>query len=104
MGVNVDKAGGDEAPFRVDLLATAARKLADGYNAVAGEGHIGLDGHTAFSIGHCSATNDQIIRGLHEYRPAGLSFEKGLCLKGACQGKLLSILPRNHIACREQKR
>ncbi len=64
MGVNVDEAGGDNPPARVDLLAPAAADLPDGSNAPGGNCDVALDEVAPAAIGNRAAADHQIIIGL----------------------------------------
>ena len=69
--MSVDEAGCDVEPLRVDdLLRRRRRQLADGDNAIAGDGHVGGDPRRAGAIEHAAAANQDVVllRGRDERR------------------------------------
>ena len=71
MGVDIDKAGGDDLAAGVDLLPARAAHLADNADAVAIDGDIADIRFAASAIDDGAATDDQIMGCAHGLSPAG---------------------------------
>jgi hypothetical protein len=63
VGVHVDEAGRDQLAAGVDLAAAATDVTTDGSDAVAVDGHVGLDALGAGAVEHRAPPDHEIVHG-----------------------------------------
>src|SRR5262245_5949747 len=69
VGVNVDKAGGDDASFGIDLFRAIALEAPDGGDAVAAHGDVALAGSGSGSVHDRPIADDEVEPCAHRTLP-----------------------------------